>query len=136
MRNKNANRNAMTYTTTAHACQASSATVGSAAARGLSLEKVVLLNDEVVHELDAKIGLGLDVVLDVDHAVDLDVDGEAVRCELRRYFFIDLNEHIVTALDDGLFRLFLAHAIRQAQLVERDLRDEVVERAVVDFLSL
>ena len=73
------NKNARTYTTTApHAGQSCGSTVGSAATRGFSLEKIVLLDHEVVHELDPEVRLRLDVVLHVDHAVDLDVDGEAV----------------------------------------------------------
>ena len=72
------NKNARTYTTAPHAGQSCGSTVGSAATRGLPLEKIVLLDHEVVHELDPEVRLRLDVVLHVDHAVDLDVDGEAV----------------------------------------------------------
>ena len=101
-----------------------------------TLEKIVLLDHEVVHQLDAEVRFRLDVVLDVDHAVYFYVDGEAIRRELGRDFLIDLNEHIMTALDDGLLGLLLADAVRQAQLVERDLRNQVVQRAVVDLLGV
>ena len=72
------NKNVRTYTTAPHSCQSCGSTVGSATSRGLSLEKIVLLDNEVVHELDPEVRLCLDVVLHVDHAVDLYVDGEAV----------------------------------------------------------
>ena len=33
------------------------------------------------------------------------MDGEAIRCELGRYFLIDLNKHVMTALHDRLVTL-------------------------------
>jgi len=68
-------------TGTAHALHALSANVthmSAAMTRGFALEEIVLLDHEVVHKLDSEVGLRLDVVLHVDHAVDLDVDCEAV----------------------------------------------------------
>jgi len=103
----------------------------SIATRFSSLEQVIVLNDEVVEELDAQIALRLNIVLHVNKAVDFDVNGEAVGGELRRYFFVDLDEHVVRALHDTLLRLLLAHTVRQAQLVERDLGDEVIDSAAV-----
>ena len=52
--------------------------MSAAMSRGFALEEIVLLDHEVVHKLDSEVGLRLDVVLHVDHAVDLDVDCEAV----------------------------------------------------------
>ena len=72
------------------------------ASRRLTLEKIVLLDDEVVHELYAHVRLGLDVVFDVDHAIYFDVDGEAICSELGRYFLVNLNKHIMAALHDRL----------------------------------
>ena len=68
----------------------------------LSLEKIVFLNDKVVHELYAQVRLGLDVVFHIDQPIYSNVDGEAVRCKLGRDFFIYLNKHVMAALDDGL----------------------------------
>jgi len=85
------------------------------------LVEIVLLDHEVVHELYAKVRLRLDVILHVDHAIDLDVNREAVRGELGRDFLVDLDEHVVAALDDGLLGLLLADTVRQAQLIQGDL---------------
>ena len=102
----------------------------------LLVKQVLLQDDEVVHELDAQVWLCLDIVLDVDDAVDLYVDGEAVACELRWYFLVNFDEHVMRAPDNTLLRLLLTDAVCQPQLVQGDLRYEVVNCAAVDFLSL
>lgn len=61
----------------------------------LSLEKIVVHYAEVVKQLNSEVALGLNVVLARNHAIDLDVNGEAVRGKLRGYLFVDLDEHVV-----------------------------------------
>lgn len=60
------------------------------------------MDDKVVEELNAQITFRLDVILDVDETIDFDVDGKSIGCELCRYFFIDLDKHVVRALDNTL----------------------------------
>ena len=79
---------------------------------GFALEEIVLLDHEVVHKLDSEVGLRLDVVLHVDHAVDLDVDCEAVWCELGTDLLVYFNKHVMTALNDRLLGLLLTDTIR------------------------
>ena len=115
-------------------------TLGSYSSSMLSLcllvKQVLLQNYEVVHKLDAQVWLCLDIVLDVDDAVDLYVDGEAVACELRWYFLVNFDEHVMRAPDNTLLRLLLTDAVCQPQLVQGDLRYKVVNCAAVDFLCL
>ena len=79
---------------------------------GVFLKEIVLQNDEVVNELDAQVALGLDVVLHVDQAVDLDVDGKAVASKLGRDLLVDFNEHVVRTPHDTLLAFLLADTIR------------------------
>lgn len=61
---------------------------------------------------------------------------EAIRCKLSRDFLVNLDEHVVAALDYRLFRFLFRDTVREAELVEWDLRHEVVKSAVVNFFSL
>ena len=46
------------------------------------LEEVVLQHSEVIEQLNPQVALCLDVVFDVDHAIDFDMNGEPVAGEL------------------------------------------------------
>ena len=87
----------------------------------LSLEKIVLLDHKVVHQLYPQIRLRQYIILHVDQPIDLDVNREAIRCKLSRDFLVNLDEHVVAALDNRLLRFFFRDTVGEAQLVQRDL---------------
>lgn len=51
------------------------------------------------------------------------MDSKTIGRELSVYFFVDLHKHVVRALDDTPFRLFLTNAVDQPEFVKRHLGD-------------
>ena len=96
--------------------------VSGACSVGL-LKEVIILNPKVVVELQSQIALRSYIVFYLDHAIYLDMDSKTIGRELSVYFFVDLHKHVVRALDDTPFRLFLTDAVDQPEFVKRHLRD-------------
>lgn len=100
----------------------------------LLFQQVVVLDAEIVGHNQPQVAFALNVVLARHDSIDQDVDCESVGCKLCADFLVDFHKHVVGALHNRLFTLLFADAVSQPQLVQGNLRDEILKSGRVDAL--